>query len=144
MAGNEQDSAKKRPERIRIGELTRSNTDFRRVVWTGKHSQIVVMAVPVGEEIGDEVHETTDQILNFFSGVGEADLDGTTYPIASGDEWVVPAGTQHNFRNTGNVPLLLSTVYSPPEHTAGAVYPTREVADAAEESGEDRPPASTD
>lgn len=101
------------------------------------------MTIPVGGEIGDEVHDTTDQLLSFVSGSGEADLDGETHTVDSGDLCAVPAGTRHNFRNTGDEPLVLYTVYSPPEHAIDAEYATKELADAAEASGEDAPPQAT-
>lgn len=127
-------------EHFTTADIARENPDFRKVLWTGKHSQIVIMTVPVGGEIGDEVHPATDQILTFVSGSGEADLAGETHPIDAGDQCAVPAGTQHNFRNTGHEPLVLYTIYSPPEHAAEAQYATKEEADAAEASGEDAPP----
>ena len=127
-------------EPFAISQIASENPDFRRVLWTGEHTQIVLMTVPVAGEIGDEVHQTTDQILTFVSGTGTADLAGKTYPIRAGDQCVVPAGTQHNFRNTGAEPLVLYTIYSPPEHAVDAAYPTKEEADAAEEAGLDQPP----
>ncbi|SLM99966.1 cupin domain-containing protein [Brevibacterium yomogidense] len=123
-----------------IEDIAKESTDFRKVIWTGRHSQIVLMTVPVGGEIGDEVHEETDQILTFVAGTGHADLAGETHPIEAGDQCAVPAGAQHNFRNTGDEPLVLYTIYSPPEHPADAQYATKEEADAAEASGEDAPP----
>ncbi|KDA06366.1 cupin [Microbacterium sp. CH12i] len=129
-------------EHFTIGELAKQNPDFRRVLWTGKHSQIVIMTIPAGGEIGEEVHENTDQVLTFISGTGEADLAGQTHPIEAGDQCAVPAGTQHNFRNTGKEPLSLYTIYSPPEHAVDAVHATKEDADAAEQSGKDEPPAA--
>ena len=80
-----------------IAEIAQESPDFRRTLWTGEHAQIVIMTVPVGGEIGDEVHEHTDQILTFISGTGEADLEGETHPIEAGDQCAVPAGAQHNF-----------------------------------------------
>lgn len=127
-------------EHFTIADIALENPEFRKVLWTGKHSQIVIMTIPVGGEIGDEVHETTDQILTFISGSGEADLNGETHPIDAGDQCAVPAGAQHNFRNTGDEPLVLYTIYSPPEHSVDASYATKEEADAAEASGEDTPP----
>jgi mannose-6-phosphate isomerase-like protein (cupin superfamily) len=123
-----------------IATAAERNADFRRVLWTGRHTQLVIMNIPSGGEIGDETHEGTDQILTFVSGSGEADVGGRTMPVAPGDIVAVPAGTRHNFRNTGVDPLVLYTVYGPPEHADGAVHITKEQADAAEESGEDRPP----
>ena len=129
-------------EHFTIADVAKDSPDFRRTLWTGKHSQIVIMTVPVGGEIGDEVHETTDQILTFISGNGEADLNDETHPIEAGDQCAVPAGAQHNFRNTGDEPLVLYTIYSPPEHSVDAQYATKQEADAAEASGEDTPPQS--
>lgn len=127
-------------EHFTIADIAKDSQDFRKVIWTGRHSQIVLMSVPVGGEIGDEVHESTDQILTFVSGTGHADLAGETHTIGAGDQCAVPAGAQHNFRNTGDEPLVLYTIYSPPEHSADAQYATKEEADAAEASGEDAPP----
>lgn len=127
-------------EHFIIADVARDNPDFRKVLWTGEHAQIVVMTIPPGGQIGDEVHEHTDQILTFVSGTGEADLNGHTHPIDAGDQCAVPAGARHNFRNTGDEPLVLYTIYSPPEHAAGAAFATREEADAAEAAGEDEPP----
>ncbi len=100
------------------------------------------MTVPAGGEIGDEVHPNTDQILTFLSGSGEADPSGETHPIDAGDQCAVPAGTQHNFRNTGDEPLVLYTIHSPPEHAVGGTYATQEQADTAESAGQDEPPHS--
>ena len=110
------------------------------MLWTGAHSQLVIMTIPVGGEIGQETHENTDQILTFVSGTGEAIVAGQIRQVAQGDLVVVPAGTEHNFRNTGVNPLVLYTVYAPPEHADGAVHATKEEAEAAERSGQDQPP----
>lgn len=122
-----------------IATVAEQYSDFRRVLWTGDHSQLVIMTIPAGGEIGEEVHEV-DQILTFVSGVGEAIVGGERRDVAPGDLVVVPAGTKHNFRNTGPNPLVLYTVYAPPEHRDGAVHRTREEAEAAEKAGEDEPP----
>jgi mannose-6-phosphate isomerase-like protein (cupin superfamily) len=124
-----------------IATVAEQSADFRRVLWTGRHVQLVVMTIPPGGEIGEEVHEGTDQILTFVSGVGEADVAGQTKPVAAGDLVAVPAGTRHNFRNTGANPLVLYTVYGPPEHADGVVHATKEEAEAAEAAGQDEPPA---
>ena len=125
-----------------IATVAEQSADFRRVLWTGQHCQLVIMTIPPGGEIGAETHEDTDQILTFVSGTGEAVVAGETKPVAQGDLVVVPAGTHHNFRNTGVNPLVLYTVYGPSEHADGAVHATKEEADAAEESGKDEPPTS--
>jgi mannose-6-phosphate isomerase-like protein (cupin superfamily) len=123
-----------------IATVAEQSADFRRVLWTGKHAQLVIMTIPPGGEIGEEVHEHTDQILTFVSGAGEADVAGETRPVTTGDLVAVPAGTRHNFRNTGVNPLVLYTVYGPPEHADRVVHRTKEEADAAEAAGEDEPP----
>ena len=125
-----------------IASVAERSDDFRRVLWTGDHTQLVIMTIPPGGEIGEEVHEGIDQILTFVSGSAEARVAGETKAVAAGDLVVVPAGTKHNFVNTGPNPLVLYTVYGPPDHAPGAVHRTKEEADAAEESGEDEPPTS--
>ncbi|MFY1695525.1 cupin domain-containing protein [Solwaraspora sp. WMMD791] len=129
-------------EHFTIATVAEQSPDFRRVLWTGEHSQLVIMTIPPGGEIGEEVHDEIDQILTFVSGVGEALVAGERREVAQGDLVAVPAGTKHNFRNTGPNPLVLYTVYGPPEHADGAVHHTKEEADAAEESGQDEPPNS--
>lgn len=127
-------------EHYTIATVASQSDDFRRVLWTGGHTQLVIMTIPVGGEIGEEVHEGIDQILTFVSGTGEARVAGESKPVEPGDLVVVPAGTKHNFVNTGQTPLVLYTVYGPPDHADGAVHHTKAEADAAEESGEDEPP----
>ncbi|GIJ46521.1 hypothetical protein Val02_34070 [Virgisporangium aliadipatigenens] len=128
-------------EHFSIATEAEKSADFRRVLWTGKHTQLVIMTVPVDGEIGEEVHEV-DQILTFVSGAGEAKVGGQTRKVVQGDLVVVPAGTKHNFINTGPNPLVLYTVYGPPEHADGAVHKTKEEADRLEEEGKDEPPTS--
>ena len=120
--------------------LAESNGDFRRVLFTGKHTQLVIMTIPPGGEIGEEVHDENDQILSFVSGLGKAVIEGQTQKVKAGDVVVVPAGKEHNFLNDGPTPLVLYTVYGPPDHADGAVHHTKEEADEAEESGKDEPP----
>ena len=140
MATTEHFTVEGNIDHFTIADIARNSPDFRRVLWTGKHSQIVIMTVPAGGEIGEEVHEDIDQILTFVSGTGEARIDGSKKKVAQGDLVVVPAGAKHNFVNTGPNPLVLYTVYGPPEHADGAVHKTKEEADEAEESGKDEPP----
>ncbi|GAA0906957.1 cupin domain-containing protein [Virgisporangium ochraceum] len=128
-------------EHFTIATVAEQHADFRRVLWTGKHSQLVIMTVPPNGEIGEEVHEV-DQILTFVSGVGEALVSGEKRKVAQGDLVVVPAGRKHNFINTGPNPLVLYTVYAPAEHADGAVHRTKEEGDAMEEAGKDEPPSS--
>ncbi|WP_329107855.1 cupin domain-containing protein [Micromonospora sp. NBC_01699] len=129
-------------EHFTIATVAEKSPDFRRVLWTGEHTQLVIMTIPADGEIGEEVHEDTDQILTFVSGTGEARVAGKTKAVAQGDLVVVPAGTKHNFVNTGPNPLVLYTVYGPPEHADQAVHKTKDEADAAEEAGQDEPPTS--
>jgi mannose-6-phosphate isomerase-like protein (cupin superfamily) len=119
-------------ERLEILDLARQNDAFRREVITGPHSQVVVMAIPPGGEIGEEVHPDVDQILLFVEGQGEAILEGEKSAVRPNDLVFVKAGTRHNFVNTGAEPLRLVTVYSPPEHQPGTVHATKAEADAAE------------
>ncbi len=116
----------------RIDEEARKNTDFRREVITGQHSQVVLMSIPVGGEIGEETHNDVDQTLVFVSGEGEAVLDGQRHRITANTICFVPSGTRHNFINKGAEPLQLYTVYAPPEHAPGTRFHTRAEADASE------------
>ena len=127
-------------EHFTIATVAEQSADFRRVLWTGEHSQLVIMTIPPGGEIGEETHEDTDQILTFVSGTGKAKVGGQEKAVAQGDLVVVPAGKKHNFLNTGVNPLVLYTVYGPPEHADKAVHKTKEEADALEEAGKDEPP----
>ena len=127
-------------EHFDIAVVAERSADFRRVLWTGRNTQLVVMTIPPGGEIGEEVHDENDQILTFVSGIGQAVVAGETRPVEPGDVVVVPAGTQHNFLNDGPNPLVLYTVYGPPDHADGVVHRTPEEADAAEAAGHDQPP----
>ena len=115
-----------------VAAQARENEAFRREVVTGEHSQVVLMTVPAGGEIGEEVHDHVDQTLLFLEGRGEAILDGETAPVQPNTLVVVKAGTRHNFVNTGEGPLRLVTIYAPPEHEPGTVHMTKEDAEAAE------------
>lgn len=116
-----------------IEEMTEENTDFRRVLYTGKNLQLVLMAIEPGEEIGEEVHEDRDQFFRVEKGKGEVLIDGNRSKIKSDDAIIVPAGARHNIVNTGNKPLQLYTLYAPPEHRDGTVHTTKADAEAAEE-----------
>jgi mannose-6-phosphate isomerase-like protein (cupin superfamily) len=117
---------------IEIERLARENEDFRREVATAEHSQVVLMTIPSGEEIGEEVHEGIDQLLVFVEGEAEAIVEGESSGVAAGQAVLVPGGTRHNFRNKSDAPLRLWTVYAPPDHPAGTVHRTKAEADAAE------------
>ena len=114
-----------------IVQLTKDNTDFRRVILTEKHSQIVLMSVEPGDDIGEETHKV-DQVLVFVAGSGEAVLDGEKSEVSANRLVVVPAGTKHNFINTGGEPLKLYTVYAPPEEEEGLVHKDKAEAEAWE------------
>lgn len=113
-----------------LARVVTENTDFRRVLFTGKKSQLVAMSIPPGGEIGEETHDHVEQTLSFQSGTGEGMLDGKTFPIVAGDVVVVTPGTRHNFKNTGSDPLKVATVYAPPNHIDGRVHHTKADADA--------------
>ena len=119
-------------ERVDAVAVARDNEAFRREVITGEHAQVVVMTIPVGGEIGEEVHEHVDQILYFVDGSVRAVLDGDESTHGPGDLVFVRAGTRHNFINAGDAALRLITIYAPPEHPPGTVHATKEEADAAE------------
>lgn len=115
-----------------IKKMAKENTDFRREILTNEHSQIVLMSVEPGDDIGEETHDV-DQILVFVKGEGEAVLNGETSPIEKGSLVAVPAGTRHNFINTGDKPLKLFTLYSPPEEAPGTVHRNKAEALAAQQ-----------
>ena len=117
-----------------IKKLTIENTNFRTVLHTGEHSQIVAMCILQGSEIGEEIHSSTDQMLFFVEGEGEAILNGETRTVGKDDVVFVPAGVKHNFKNTGKSELKLFTVYAPAEHLDGTVHKTKAEADKAESS----------
>ena len=116
-----------------IEKLTEENDDFRRVLYTGKEMQLVLMALKPGEEIGSEVHEDRDQFFRVEAGRGEVVIDGNTTPVRADMAIIVPAGARHNVRNTGEAPLKLYTLYAPPEHREGTVHATKADADADHE-----------
>ncbi len=108
-----------------IEALAAKNEDFRHVLYTGAHSQLVLMTLKPGEEIGKETHRAVDQFFRVEEGTGEVDLAGVRTPIAPGFAVVVPAGLKHNIVNTGKAPLRLYTIYSPPNHRDRVVHHTR-------------------
>ncbi len=119
--------------RVDLETATLENGDFRRVLYTAPHSQLVLMTLQPGEEIGLERHDGIDQFIRVEAGQGEAILDGERQPLADGSAVVVPAGTEHNVVNTSATePLRLYTVYTPPEHPDGTVHRTKQEADEYE------------
>jgi mannose-6-phosphate isomerase-like protein (cupin superfamily) len=116
-----------------IESLSVTNQDFRRVLYTGPHIQLVLMSLEPGEEIGEEVHEDNDQFFRVEDGQGEVLIDGHETRIEDASAIVVPAGARHNVRNTGSRALKLYTLYGPPHHADGTVHHTKADADAAVE-----------
>ena len=100
---------------VHLEEETLKNEDFRIVLYTAKHSQLVLMSIPIGEDIGEEIHGV-DQFIRSEAGEGKVVLNGVEHPLNAEDAVVIPAGTKHNVINTGKTPLKLYTLYSPPEH----------------------------
>ncbi len=115
---------------------TQANNNFRRVLFTGQKSQLVVMSIPPGGEVGEEIHQHVEQILFFQSGQGKALLNGVESAIGVGDVVVVTPGTKHNFINTGSEPLKIYTIYAPPNHLDGRIHRTKAEAEADTEDEE--------
>jgi mannose-6-phosphate isomerase-like protein (cupin superfamily) len=115
-----------------IEKLTLANENFRKVLYTARYSQLVLMALKPGEEIGEEVHGL-DQFLRIEAGSGEAVLNGVVQPIEDGSAIIVPAGTRHNIVNTGSEAMKLYTIYSPPNHRDGVVHKIKAEAEKNEE-----------
>jgi mannose-6-phosphate isomerase-like protein (cupin superfamily) len=119
---------------ITLEKETEKNSDFRRVLYTGKYSQLVLMSIKPGEEIGEETHENVDQFFRFERGEGKVIIDGVEHRIKDGDGVIVPAGARHNVVNISKrVNLRLYTIYSPPEHQDGVLRHTKKEAMASEE-----------
>ena len=116
-----------------IENATTQNTDFRRVLYTGRHMQLVLMALQPGEEIGSEVHADIDQFFRIEQGAGTVEIDGVRHQVKDDDAIIVPAGARHNVINTGAAPLKLYTLYAPPEHRHGVVQATKAEAEARHE-----------
>ncbi|MDO5343714.1 MAG: cupin domain-containing protein [Candidatus Saccharibacteria bacterium] len=116
-----------------IEDLTVANDAFRKVLYTAKHCQLVLMSLPLGGEIGAEVHPDHDQFFRFEAGEGQVVIDDTVYDVTDGDAIIVPAGANHNVINTGDEPLKFYTIYGPAHHKEGIVHATREEAEAHDE-----------
>ena len=117
-----------------IENLTEQNADFRRVLYTGKNLQLVVMSLLPGEAIGEEVHATHDQFFRIEAGKGVAWIDGVESKIKKDHAIIVPAGARHNIVNTDDKPMRLYTLYAPPQHREGFVASTRALAEASVET----------
>lgn len=119
---------------VDIETKTISNTDFRRVLYTAEHLQLVLMSIKPGEEIGSEVHKGNDQFFRVEEGTGKVIISGETYVVSDGDSIIVPAGAEHNIINTSDsASLQLYTIYAPPHHNDGVRHSTKEEAEADKE-----------
>ncbi|AIZ65520.1 cupin (plasmid) [Hymenobacter sp. DG25B] len=116
-----------------IERATRANRNFRQVLYTGRHMQLVLMSLKPGEEIGSEVHQGHDQFFRFEGGTGKCIINGHSYPVTDGDVIVAPAGSTHNVINTDATKALqLYTIYAPPQHQDGIVRATKQEAEGNE------------
>lgn len=137
------------PNAFNIEQATVENDNYRAVVWTGRHMQVTLMAIPVGESVGLEVHPENDQFLRIEAGEGRCVMgpaeDQLNFQQDVSDDWSiqVPAGVWHDVINTGSEPLKLYSIYTPVHHAQGRVHPTAEDAERDEEAGTDEPPAWT-
>ncbi len=135
------------PNVFDLETATRENSNYRTVAWTGKYLQVTLMSIPVGESIGLEVHEETDQFLRLDAGKGRVVMgpgkDNLTVQIDVEDGWSiqVPAGTWHDVVNTGNEPMRLYAIYAPTHHAHGKVHSTKTIGMADERAGNDEPPS---
>lgn len=116
-----------------IAKLTERNADFRRVLYTGKHLQLVLMSLDPGEDIGEETHRDVDQFFRIEEGRGEVVIEGRRSRVESDDAILVPAGAKHNIVNTGKEPLRFYTIYGPPEHEDRTVHTSKRAAAKARE-----------
>jgi len=115
-----------------IEEVTLANNNFRQVLFTGTHLQLVVMSLLPGEEIGEEIHETVDQFFRVEQGQAKFVVNGEETIIGPEEVFIVPAGARHNVVSVGEQPLKLYTIYAPPNHPEGTVHITKAEADAYE------------
>jgi len=123
-----------------IEDETERNTDFRRVLYTGRNLQLVLMSLQPGEEIGEEVHEDVDQFFRFEGGTGAVFIDGVEHPVADDTAVIVPSGARHNVVNTSKAEdLKLYTIYSPPEHKDKIVRGTKAEAESSPEEYDGHP-----
>ncbi len=114
-----------------IESLTLENENFRHVLYTAKHMQLVLMALKPGEEIGWEIHTENDQFFRFEAGQGKVTIDGNAYDVEDGSSVIIPAGARHNVQNTGGTETLkMYTIYAPPHHKDQVIHPTKRAAKA--------------
>jgi len=116
-----------------IEKETIDNDNFRKVLYTAGHLQLVLMSLEPGEEIGEETHQNNDQFFRFESGTGKCTVDENNYHVTDGDAIIVPAGAKHNVINTGTQPFKMYTIYGPPNHQDSIIRATKEEADRKDE-----------
>jgi mannose-6-phosphate isomerase-like protein (cupin superfamily) len=127
-----------KPLVLNIEKATKQNNTFRTVLWTGKHLQVTLMSLNVGEDIGVEIHPDVDQFLRIEQGQGlvkmgySRDNMNLQANVSDSDAIIVPAGTWHNVINTGSIPLKLYSIYAPPQHPYGTLQETKEIAEESE------------
>lgn len=130
---NESKKSNKKGFHSNIEKDTLNNTNFRKVLYTGEHMQLVLMTLKPLEEIGIETHPTIDQFFRFESGEGKCIINGNEYSVTDGDAIIIPAGSKHNIINSGSKPLKMYTIYTPPNHKDGIVFKTKEEASESKE-----------
>lgn len=118
---NENEESTSKGFHVNIEQETINNDNFRKVLHTAKHMQLVLMTLKANEDIGMETHANTDQFFRFEAGIGQCIIDGKEYDVVDGDSVIIPAGSEHNIINTGDEPLKMYTIYSPPHHEDGIV-----------------------
>jgi mannose-6-phosphate isomerase-like protein (cupin superfamily) len=124
---------------VNIEKATTDNNNFRKVLYTGEHTQLVLMSLKPDEEIGLETHPDIDQFFRVDAGNGKCIINGNEYNLKNGDCVIVPAGSEHNIINTGKEPLKLYTLYSPPHHKDGIIFKTKKDAEASKEKFDGKP-----
>ncbi|MGP0578927.1 cupin domain-containing protein [Paenibacillus peoriae] len=123
---------------VNIDQATKQNKTYRTALWTGKYFQVTLMSINVSDDIGLEVHPTTDQFIRIEEGQGLVQMgdrkDNLDFQVMAYDDYaiMIPAGKWHNITNTGNIPLKVYVIYAPPEHPYGTVHETKEIAMHAE------------
>ncbi len=130
---NTTEISQKKGYHINIEQETINNENFRKVLYTGEHLQLVLMTLQTGEEIGMETHPDTDQFFRFEEGTGKCIINGNEYEVKDGDTVIVPAGSEHNVINIGSEPLKMYTIYAPPHHQDGIEFKTKEEATKSDE-----------
>jgi mannose-6-phosphate isomerase-like protein (cupin superfamily) len=121
------------PFHTNVLTAAKANSFFRQELVTLTNSQVTLMSIPPGGEVGEEVHDDVDQVLIFIEGTGKAVIEDVESPIEPGSLYAIPLGTKHNFVNTGANDLKIISVYAPPEHPVGTIHKTKADADAAEQ-----------